>query len=194
MINLESVKVTPRDQQVLNLLVQGCSNKEIAGQLNISPRTVKQHFANIVSACRYPRRAEAREVDNCDVQQRGGAIMTPRERLTKLPSWSGRDSRTGRSAGSSAPANRSSRIIFETRSTSSACGAGWSWPCTSPAMVERTGRKPTACPSLIPRPWELTRYEPVTSSYGGEISPSLVNRAGSLRSALVQPNSAKLFW
>ena len=36
MVNLEQVKVTPRDQQVLNLLVQGCSNKEIAGQLNIS--------------------------------------------------------------------------------------------------------------------------------------------------------------
>ena len=38
MVNFEQVKVTPRDQQVLNLLVQGCSNKEIAGQLNISPR------------------------------------------------------------------------------------------------------------------------------------------------------------
>jgi DNA-binding NarL/FixJ family response regulator len=39
MIDLESVKVTPRDQQVLNLLVQGWSNKEIAGQLNISPQS-----------------------------------------------------------------------------------------------------------------------------------------------------------
>jgi DNA-binding NarL/FixJ family response regulator len=47
MVNLESVKVTPRDQQVLNLLVQGCSNKEIAGQLNISPRTVKQHLRTL---------------------------------------------------------------------------------------------------------------------------------------------------
>jgi DNA-binding NarL/FixJ family response regulator len=44
MINLDQVKVTSRDQQVLNLLVQGCSNKEIGGQLNISPRTVKQHL------------------------------------------------------------------------------------------------------------------------------------------------------
>jgi DNA-binding NarL/FixJ family response regulator len=43
-INLGAVKVTPRDQQVLNLLVQGRRNKEIAGQLNISPRTVKQHL------------------------------------------------------------------------------------------------------------------------------------------------------
>ena len=40
MIDLDQVKVTTRDQQVLNLLVQGCSNKEIAGQLNISPRTL----------------------------------------------------------------------------------------------------------------------------------------------------------
>jgi DNA-binding NarL/FixJ family response regulator len=46
-VDLDQVKVTPRDQQVLNLLVQGCSNKEIAGQLNISPRTVKQHLRTL---------------------------------------------------------------------------------------------------------------------------------------------------
>jgi DNA-binding NarL/FixJ family response regulator len=46
-IDLDQVKVTPRDQQVLNLLVQGCSNKEIAGQLHISPRTVKQHLRTL---------------------------------------------------------------------------------------------------------------------------------------------------
>jgi DNA-binding NarL/FixJ family response regulator len=42
--NLDQVKVTPREQQILSLLVQGCSNKEIASQLNISHRTVKQHL------------------------------------------------------------------------------------------------------------------------------------------------------
>ncbi len=46
-IDLDQVKVTPRDRQVLELLVQGCSNKEIAGQLNISPRTVKQHLRTL---------------------------------------------------------------------------------------------------------------------------------------------------
>ncbi|MGC2476919.1 MAG: helix-turn-helix transcriptional regulator [Candidatus Sulfotelmatobacter sp.] len=46
-IDLDQVKVTPRDQQVLNLLVQGCSNKEIGSQLNISPRTVKQHLRTL---------------------------------------------------------------------------------------------------------------------------------------------------
>ena len=37
MIDLKFVKVTPRDQKVLILLVRGCGNQEIAGQLNISP-------------------------------------------------------------------------------------------------------------------------------------------------------------
>jgi DNA-binding NarL/FixJ family response regulator len=46
-VDMAEVKVTPRDQQVLNLLVQGCSNKEIAGQLKISPRTVKQHLRTL---------------------------------------------------------------------------------------------------------------------------------------------------
>ncbi len=47
MIDLSEIKVTPRDEQVLKLLVQGCSNKEIASELHISPRTVKQHLRTL---------------------------------------------------------------------------------------------------------------------------------------------------
>lgn len=47
MTNLNEIKITPRDQQVLSLLVQGCSNREIAAQLSISPRTVKQHLRTL---------------------------------------------------------------------------------------------------------------------------------------------------
>jgi DNA-binding NarL/FixJ family response regulator len=47
MVDVEAIKITPRDGQVLDLLVQGCSNKEIAEQLNISPRTVKQHLRTL---------------------------------------------------------------------------------------------------------------------------------------------------
>jgi len=47
MIDLNDIKITQRDEQVLSLLVQGCSNKEIAEQLNISPRTVKQHLRTL---------------------------------------------------------------------------------------------------------------------------------------------------
>lgn len=47
MIDLNEIKITQRDGEVLKLLVQGCSNKEIACQLNISPRTVKQHLRTL---------------------------------------------------------------------------------------------------------------------------------------------------
>jgi DNA-binding NarL/FixJ family response regulator len=47
MLNLNQIKITQRDEQVLQLLVQGCSNKEIATQLKISPRTVKQHLRTL---------------------------------------------------------------------------------------------------------------------------------------------------
>ena len=47
MMELPSFKVTERDGQILKLLLQGCSNKEIACELNISPRTVKQHLRSL---------------------------------------------------------------------------------------------------------------------------------------------------
>lgn len=47
MLSLTQIKITPRDEQVLQLLIQGCSNKEIAAQLKISPRTVKQHLRTL---------------------------------------------------------------------------------------------------------------------------------------------------
>jgi DNA-binding NarL/FixJ family response regulator len=37
-------QVGPRDRQVINLLLQGCDNSEIARDLNIAERTVKAHF------------------------------------------------------------------------------------------------------------------------------------------------------
>ena len=47
MLDLSDIKITRRDEPVLHLLVEGCSNKEIAEQLNISPRTVKQHLRTL---------------------------------------------------------------------------------------------------------------------------------------------------
>jgi DNA-binding NarL/FixJ family response regulator len=34
----------PRERQIIELLLQGCDNSEIARQLNIAERTVKAHF------------------------------------------------------------------------------------------------------------------------------------------------------
>ncbi len=47
MVNINQIKITQRDAEVLKLLIQGCSNKEIAAQLGISPRTVKQHLRTL---------------------------------------------------------------------------------------------------------------------------------------------------
>ncbi len=37
-------QVGPRDRQIIELLLQGCDNSEIARDLNMAERTVKAHF------------------------------------------------------------------------------------------------------------------------------------------------------
>src|SRR5207237_917926 len=39
-----SSRLGPREQQITELLLQGCDNSEIAGQLQMARRTVKAHF------------------------------------------------------------------------------------------------------------------------------------------------------
>jgi hypothetical protein len=38
------VRLGPREQQIAELLLQGCDNREIASQLKMARRTVKAHF------------------------------------------------------------------------------------------------------------------------------------------------------
>jgi DNA-binding NarL/FixJ family response regulator len=40
----QSVRLGPREQQIVELLLQGCDNAEIANQLKMARRTVKAHF------------------------------------------------------------------------------------------------------------------------------------------------------
>jgi DNA-binding NarL/FixJ family response regulator len=42
-----SSKITPRQEQVLQLLMLGFSNEEIAKRLNLSAATVKWHLGNL---------------------------------------------------------------------------------------------------------------------------------------------------
>ena len=44
MLDLSQIKITPRDHQVLDLLVQGCSNKEIAAELKRSTGYLKDKW------------------------------------------------------------------------------------------------------------------------------------------------------
>src|SRR6202158_140388 len=43
-MNESSIRLGPREQQIAELLLQGCDNSEIARQLKIARRTVKAHF------------------------------------------------------------------------------------------------------------------------------------------------------
>jgi ATP/maltotriose-dependent transcriptional regulator MalT len=44
---IESVRMTRRERQVIDLVADGLSNKEIAQELNLSPYTIKSHIHNI---------------------------------------------------------------------------------------------------------------------------------------------------
>lgn len=45
---MESVRMTPRERQVINLIAEGLSNKEIAARLHIAVHTVKSHVRNVM--------------------------------------------------------------------------------------------------------------------------------------------------
>ena len=45
---LNTARLTPRENEVLHGLMGGGSNKSIARQLNVSPRTVEMHRANLM--------------------------------------------------------------------------------------------------------------------------------------------------
>lgn len=45
---LEDVRMTPRELEVIELIGEGLSNKEIAQRLNIAAHTVKSHVRNVM--------------------------------------------------------------------------------------------------------------------------------------------------
>jgi DNA-binding NarL/FixJ family response regulator len=44
----DSVRMTPRERQVINLIAEGLGNKEIAVRLHIATHTVKSHVRNVM--------------------------------------------------------------------------------------------------------------------------------------------------
>lgn len=50
---------SPREQEVLSLIAQGHSNKEIAGQLGLSEDTVKRHVSNVLDKLGVQDRTQA---------------------------------------------------------------------------------------------------------------------------------------
>ena len=55
----ESVKLTPREIEVISKIAEGLSNKEIAQNLSIETQTVKNHIHNILDKLQLHNRLEA---------------------------------------------------------------------------------------------------------------------------------------
>lgn len=58
---MESLGISKRELEVLQLMAKGCSNSEIASQLFVSLNTVKTHVSNIFSKLEVGRRTQAVE-------------------------------------------------------------------------------------------------------------------------------------
>jgi two-component system nitrate/nitrite response regulator NarL len=53
------ISLTPREQDVLGLLAQGCSNKQIARRIGLSEHGVKRHVTNLLAKLNAPNRTLA---------------------------------------------------------------------------------------------------------------------------------------
>ena len=60
-IPLSSVKLTPREVEIINQIAEGLSNKAIAQQLSIETQTVKNHVHNILDKLQLHNRLQAVE-------------------------------------------------------------------------------------------------------------------------------------
>ncbi len=56
---LATLNISGREAEVLDLLAEGCSNKEIAERLFVSPNTVKSHVARLYRKLSVSRRTQA---------------------------------------------------------------------------------------------------------------------------------------
>lgn len=55
----KKVKLTPRETEILGLVAEGMTNKEIAAQLHVEEQTVKNHMHNILERLKLRRRNQA---------------------------------------------------------------------------------------------------------------------------------------
>ena len=61
-VNVERLGVTPRELEILQLIAQGLSNREISEKLFVSENTVKTHSARIFTKLNARRRTQAVQI------------------------------------------------------------------------------------------------------------------------------------
>lgn len=60
--NVQRLGVTPRELEILQLIAEGLSTREIAGRLFVSENTVKTHSTNLFSKLNARRRTQAVQI------------------------------------------------------------------------------------------------------------------------------------
>src|ERR1700758_5540903 len=117
-----------REQQIVDLLLQGCDNGEISKQLNMARRTVKAHFNRlflrfgITTGIKRVKLATLLYRRQLCMQKSATEHASPANGNIASSNWLQKDSRTLKSPQSSEPPNTSSRIIFASSMTSSDSG------------------------------------------------------------------------
>src|SRR5437016_3842832 len=141
-----TARLTRREQQIVNLLLEGCDNAEIAGQLRIAQRTVKAYCTRPFSrfgitsgikrvklaTCMYRSRLCSDMIFTGSAAQLNGTSASSRS--------STRASVTGTSPAKLEPPSTSSRTVFEPSTTSWVCGTVSSLPCGTGREVATAGR------------------------------------------------------
>lgn len=70
--------LTPREEQILSILVEGRSNKEIGNKLDLSEKTIKHHLTNILQKLQVRNRVEAALLASDRMAQRSTATINLR--------------------------------------------------------------------------------------------------------------------
>lgn len=150
-----SVRLGPREEQIVDLLLQGCDNSEIARQLKMAPRTVKAHFNRLF--LRFGIRGGIKRVKLATLLYRrqlcseasGTERGFPASGNSESSNSSLKVSRIAKSPMPLEPPSMSSKTIFASSMTNSASGT---------ASNLRSGTRPTEMKPQ-PRPEKGEHWE-----------------------------------
>jgi hypothetical protein len=152
------IRLGQREQQIVELLLQGCDNDEIARQLNMARRTVKAHFNRLF--LRFGITSGIKRVKLATLLYRRQLCLEanvtesefPANEKAKSLSLLPRDLRTKRLLTKSEPPNTSLRTISESSMTS--LDSGIELNSLSGTKPEDSKTSPEHEPEQQPEAWE----------------------------------------
>jgi regulatory LuxR family protein len=144
----KSVRLAPRERQIVDLLLQGCDNEDIAKQLKMARRTVKAHFNRLF--LRFGIQGGIKRVKLATLLYRRQLCLETNATENEFPvnennessSSSPKDLKTAKSQTKSEPLNTSSKITSEAFTTSSDFGTALSWPSGTKPDATKTQLTP----------------------------------------------------